>query len=418
MQKILKNTFPALFLKTYRSYFFGNTLSAFGAWMQRLAMSWLVYSITGSATWLGTVIFFNWFSSFLLMPWTGALLDTYCRRKVLVFAQLLGFVQAFVLALMTWFEVINVTLLLFMSVMLGVVNAFDMPGRQSFVSDMIRDEKFLSNAIATNAMAFNLAKLGGPAVAGFIVAIYGEALCFFINALSFLPFAWVLFRMKIECETKNVDNKKEPFFKKIVRGFQYASKHEIIFPALFMLALASLMGIPVQMVLLPVIADQILDGGAIYLGYLSGANGVGAVIGAIWMARNKKMVNFRLIPAKAFGVFGIMVIGMSFSEQLWLSIFFALIMGGAIVFGWSASNTIVQTASEPAMRSRVMSIYMMCFSGMSPIGSLILGWLASFAGIKTALIASGTACIIGSSIFLILMIKKLEINGSIYKKGV
>jgi MFS family permease len=188
----VKETFKALQIANYRSYFLANFISSLGTWMQRLGMSWLVYRLTDSANWLGIITFTSWFSSFLLMPWTGVLLDSGSRRKILVVSQLIGFLQALALALMTIYGSINVVWVLVLSLVLGLVNAFDMPGRHSFVSDMVTDKTLLANAIALNSIGFNLARLVGPALAGVIVARYGEGPCFLLNSLSFLPFAFVL----------------------------------------------------------------------------------------------------------------------------------------------------------------------------------------------------------------------------------
>ena len=367
--------------------------------MQRLGMSWLVYRLTGSTTWLGTIVFFSWFSAFLLLPTTGVILDSGARQRILKYSQLLGFVQAMALAYLTWTEMINIPWLIVMSLLLGLVNSFDMPGRHSFVSDIVTDRKLLTNAIATNSLAYNLARLAGPAVAGFIVARYGEALCFFINGLSFLPFAWALFTIKLTEKPKEPKT-REPFFKKISDGFSYAAQHEIILPVLGLLASASFMGMPIQMVLFPVIAAQTLGGGAVTLGYLSAAVGLGAVIGAIALAKRQNTEGLEQLPPRAFGMFGIMAAGIAFSRFLPLSLFFATMMGACIVFGWSACNTILQTTSTKEKRSRVMSIYMMCFSGSSPIGSFFLGWFATQTNPETAIILGACSCITAAFIYL------------------
>ncbi|MBU1105242.1 MAG: MFS transporter [Candidatus Riflebacteria bacterium] len=397
----LEQTFIALQNFNYRRYFVANSISSLGTWMQRLGMSWLVYKLTGSASWLGIVTFFGWFSSFLLMPWAGALLDSGSRRKILVASQLLGFAQAMFLAAMTYSGLINVNWLLVLSLLLGLVNAFDMPGRHAFVSDMVEDKKMLANAIALNSISFNLARLVGPALAGLVVAKLGEAPCFLMNSLSFLPMAWVLFRMKIASESAE-RAPSESFKTRIIEGFRYSASHPVIFPAFILISVMSLMGMSVQMVLMPVIADQHLGGDATTLGWLVSAMGVGAVVGAFKLALRKNVEGIERLPPAAFGSYGLLTVALAFSRNLTISLLLCALMGFCIVFGWSASNTLLQTVAEKRMLSRVMSIYMMCFSGMSPIGSLFMGWFSTYTSTTTAMVLGGTSCFISAVIYAIM----------------
>ncbi|EKD84361.1 MAG: major facilitator superfamily MFS_1 [uncultured bacterium] len=396
----LEQTFVALQSPNYRRYFVANSISSLGTWMQRLGMSWLVYKLTGSASWLGIVTFFGWFSSFLLMPWAGALLDSGPRRKILVASQILGFTQAMVLAVMTYTGVITVNWLLLLSIMLGLVNAFDMPGRHSFVSDMVEDKKMMANAIALNSISFNLARLIGPALAGIVVAKLGEAPCFLMNSLSFVPMAWVLFRMHIASEAGE-HKPDESFRTRIIEGFRYSATHPVILPAFLLISVMSLMGMPVQMVLMPIIADQHLGGDAATLGYLTSAMGFGAVIGALSLALRKKVEGVEKIVPVAFGLYGLFTVILAFSRNQAVSFLLCGLMGTCIVSGWSASNTLLQTVAEKRMMSRVMSIYMMCFSGMSPIGSLVMGWFSTYTTTSAAMIVGGTSCFASSVIYMI-----------------
>lgn len=397
MIKKFQSTFSALKNKNYRNYFYSNGLSMIGTWMQRLAMSWLVYSLTGSALWLGIINFAGWFTAFLIMPWAGVILDCGSRRKTLMVTQFLGFAQAGILAYLTLNGMISVNILLAMSMVLGIVNAFDMPGRHAFVSDLVPDKKLLGNAIALNSSLFNLARLLGPALAGIIVAKFGEGICFLTNSLSFLPFAFVLLFMNVE-ET-NGNNGKMTWLQGIFEGISYALKHPFILPVLGMLATASLMGMSIHMVLLPIVADKILHGGSETLGYLTGAMGLGAVIGALWLASMRHVEGLvKIIPA-AFGSYGFFAILLSQSSTFSLSLLFACMMGLCVVNGWSASNTLLQSVSEKEKRSRVMSLYLMCFTGMSPLGCLLMGWISSTIGVQQAMIMGGTACITGALTF-------------------
>jgi len=401
MRDSLKNTFIALQSGNYRRYFVANSISSLGTWMQRLGMSWLVYRITDSAGWLGVITFFSWFSSFLLMPWAGAILDSGPRRKILSASQLLGFSQAMFLAIMTQTGYITVYWLLFLSVMLGFVNAFDMPGRHSFISDMVEDKKMLANAIALNSISFNLARLVGPALAGIVVAALGEAPCFLMNSLSFLPMAWVLFRMKLVSESSEKGT-EESFSKRIIEGFRYSATHPVILPAFFLISVMSLMGMSVQMVLMPVIADRHLGGDAATLGYLTSAMGLGAVIGALSLALRKNVEGIELLPPAAFGFYGLITVFLAYSRSMSVALVLCALMGGCIVSGWAASNTLLQTVSEKRMMSRVMSIYMMCFSGMSPVGSLFMGWFSTYTTTSDAMVLGGLSCSAAAVLYLLL----------------
>jgi MFS family permease len=360
-----RNTFKALDLPAYRTYFFANGISLMGTWMQRLAMSWLIYRLTGSTMWLGIINFAGWFTSFLVMPWAGVILDCGSRRKILMYAQLLGFVQAGILAGLTLHGLIDVPFLLAMSMALGVVNAFDMPGRHAFVSDLVVKKELLGNAIALNSSLFNMARLVGPALAGITVARFGEGICFLINSLSFLPFALSLAVMNVD--EASGDSKRSTWLQGIFEGISYALKHQIILPILFMLGLAAFMGMSIHIVLMPVVADKLLGGGAETLGYLTGGMGLGAVVGALWLASRKNLNGLIWVVPSAFGLYGFFAILLSQSTSLWPSILLTGLLGLCVVNGWASSNTLLQSISDKEKRSRVMSLYLMCFTGMSPL---------------------------------------------------
>ncbi len=393
----MSETFIALRAPHYRRYFVANTISSMGTWMQRLGMSWLVYRLTGSANWLGIITFTSWFSSFLLMPWAGVLLDSGRRRQILVYSQLLGFFQAMVLALMTLSGHITVEWVLVLSLLLGLTNAFDMPGRHSFVSDMFADRRLLANAIALNSTGFNLARMVGPALAGVIVAKYGEGPCFLINSLSFLPFAWVLATMHLEAENKPAAS-NESFLTRIYQGFHYSRRHNIIFPFLILLAVASFMGMSVHMVLFPIIADRMLGGGAKTLGWLTGAMGFGAIFGALGLAARQKLEGLQRLPTAAFAVYGLATIALAYSRTMPVAMLICGIMGVCIVLGWSSSNTLLQSIADKDKISRVMSIYMMAFSGMSPFGSLFMGWFSTATSTESAMVVGGISCVIAAGV--------------------
>ncbi len=383
----------------YRRYFVANTISSFGTWMQRLGISWLVYRLTDSANWLAVITFVGWFSSFLLMPYAGAVLDGGRRRQILVASQIIGFSQAMVMALLTFSGDINVWWVLFLSLLLGMTNAFDMPGRQSFINEMFDDGRMLANAIAMNSTGFNMARMVGPAIAGLIVATWGEGVCFLINSLSFIPFAWVLASMHLPDE--NAGNRSqaradENFRTRIIEGLRYSRRHNLINPMLMLLAVSSFMGMSVHMVLFPVIADRMLGGGATTLGYLTGAMGFGAILAALGLAARRRLDGIQRLPPAAFAVYGIAAIALAHCRSLWAAMPFAAFMGACIVLGWSSSNTLLQTITERDKISRVMSLSSMSFTGMSPIGGLFMGWLATRTSTETAIQVGGIFCIVAA----------------------
>ncbi len=405
----LKETFIALQAPHYRRYFVANTISSMGTWMQRLGISWLVYRLTDSANWLAIITFVGWFSSFLLMPYAGALLDTGRRRQILVFSQILGFGQAMAMAVLTFYGTINIYWVLFLSLLLGMTNAFDMPGRHTFVSDMFADKNLLANAIALNSTGFNLARMVGPALAGIIVAKYGEGLCFLLNSLSFLPFAWVLMTMHLEgeAEERKKAESQENFRTRIVEGLRYSRRHNLIFPMLVLLSVSSFMGMSVHMVLFPIIADRILGGGATTLGYLTGAMGFGAIFAALALASRRKLEGIQRLPPAAFGIYGLATIALAYCSSLYMAMPFAGLMGACIVFGWSSSNTLLQTITDRDKISRVMSLSMMSFSGMSPAGGLFMGWFSTVTSTVSAMVLGGVFCII-SALFCALKIRHIK----------
>jgi MFS family permease len=405
----LPETFIALQAPHYRRYFVANTISSFGTWMQRLGISWLVYRLTDSANWLGIITFAGWFSSFLLMPYAGALLDTGRRRQILVFSQTMGFSQAMLMALLTFSDQITVYWILGLSIVLGITNAFDMPGRHTFVSDMFADKRMLANAIALNSTGFNMARMVGPALAGIIVAGYGEGICFLINSLSFLPFAWVLGTMKLpgDSEDQARKNTNESFYTRIVEGLKYSYSHKLIFPMLILLSVSSFMGMSVHMVLFPIIADRMLGGGATTLGYLTGAMGFGAIIAALGLASRGKVDGIQRLPPDAFGVYGIATILLASSNTMSAALPLSGLMGACIVLGWSSSNTLLQTITDRDKISRVMSLSMMSFSGMSPAGGLFMGWFSTITSTQTAMIFGGAFCIL-SAITCIMRIRHVR----------
>jgi MFS family permease len=394
--KGLQLIFRALHHKNYRLFFGGQGVSLIGTWMQQIAMSWLVYRTTHSAFLLGVVGFLGQIPAFLLSSFAGVLIDRWNRRRVLLGTQSLAMVQAFILALLTLTGTIAIWQIIILALFLGLVNAFDMPTRQAFVVEMVETGEDLGNAIALNSFLFNGARLLGPFIGGILISLLGEGLCFLLNGISFVAVIIALLAMKI---TKGeIRSRSSQVFKGMKEGFAYAFGFPPIRSLLLLLALTSLTATPYT-VLMPVFAKNILHGGAHTLGFLLGASGVGATVGAIYLASRKSVLGLGRIITIALNIFGIGLIAFSISRAFSLSLLFLGFTGFGMMVQMASSNTVLQTIVEEDKRGRVMSLYTMAFMGMVPFGSLLAGSLASKIGVPGTIMISGIACIVGSILF-------------------
>jgi MFS family permease len=383
----------ALRHRNFRLFFGGQSISLIGTWMTRIATSWLIYRLTKSALLLGTVGFAGQIPTFLLAPLAGVIVDRIDRRKVLVWTQTLAMVQSLALAWLTLSHRINVAEILALSAMQGVINAFDMPGRQSFMVKMVEDRADLSNAIAINSSMVNTARLIGPSLAGLLIAATNEGWCFLVDGVSYIAVIASLLMMRIPPD--DLQRATTSMISQLKEGWTYVTGSVPIRSILGLFALLSLMGWPF-MVLMPVFAGQILHGGAHTLGFLMGAVGVGSLISALSMVMRRSVRGLsKMIPIAA-SVFGIGLICFGFSRVLWLSMLMMLVTGFGMMQGLTGSNTIIQTLVDENMRGRVMSYYTMAFVGMAPFGSLLAGALAHAIGAPRTVIVSGVACILGS----------------------
>jgi MFS family permease len=392
-----KNTIRALSHKNFRLFFSGQGISVIGTWIQRIAMIWLVYSLTNSAFILGVVGFAGQIPTLIVTPFAGVLADRMNKHKVILYTQVLSMFQAFILAVLVFTNTIQVWHIIVLSIILGIIDAVDMPTRQSFMVEMVGNNKDdLSNAIAMNSSMVNGARLIGPAIAGILISLVGEAWCFLINGLSFLAVIYSLIKMDL---IPRVPEKKERrIFFELKEGFTYAFNFTPIKALLLMLALMSLMGAPIR-VLAPVFAKQILHGGADTFGFLMGASGLGALIGAVYLMARKTILGLGRLIGYASGAFSLGLIAFGLSHNFLISLFFMLITGLGLMIEMAASNTVLQTIVEDNKRGRVMSFYAMSFRGMMPLGSLLSGILASLIGAPLTMIIGGGACLIGVAIY-------------------
>jgi MFS family permease len=392
----LKTIFRSLRYRNYRLFFMGQSISLIGTWMQRIALPWLVYSITDSAFLLGLVGFASQIPTFLLAPFAGVLIDRWNRYTILIVTQILAMIQSFILAFLFFNNSIEVWHIVVLSIFLGCINAFDMPARQSFTVDLIENREDLGNAIALNSSMFNSARLIGPSVAGILIALTGEGICFLVNGISYIFVLAFLFMMKVKKEEVKV--KHSHVWHGIKEGFNYTFGFKPISYIILLLALVSLVGMPYT-VLIPVFAKTILHGGPHTFGFLMGASGIGALSAAIYMASRKSVLGLgKNVPIFA-AFFGVGLILFSLSHFFILSMILMAVTGFGMIMQMTSSNTILQTVVDDDKRGRVMSFYTMAFMGTAPFGSLMAGASANYIGAPNTLIIGGICCIIGALFF-------------------
>jgi MFS family permease len=409
----VSHTWRALRHRNFRLFFGGQTISLIGTWMTRIATSWLVYRLTGSALLLGTVSFMGQIPTFLLLPAAGVWVDRLNRRQVLVWTQTLSMVQSLALAALTLSHRITIPWILGLAVMQGLVNAFDMPGRQAFMVQMVEDRNDLGNAIAINSSMVNMARLVGPSLAGLVIAASNEGWCFLIDGISYIAVIVSLLLMRIHVAPAK--RKVTSTFHEFKEGWTYVSGFLPIRTILLLFCLVSLMGMPF-VVLMPIFAARVLHGGPHTLGFLMGAVGVGALVSAISLAARKSVRGLiRMIPIAA-AVFGAGLIGFGLSHVFWLSMLMAFVAGMGMMQGMAASNTIIQTLTAEEIRGRVMSYYTMAFVGMAPFGSLLAGAMASAMSAPVAVIINGAAVMLGAIWFASRLPAVREVVRPIYRE--
>lgn len=359
--------------------------------MQTVAQSWLVYRLTGSSLLLGSVGFASQIPVFLMAPVGGMVADRLNRHRIVVATQTMSMILALVLAGLTLTHNIKVWHIFVLAALMGVVNAFDIPGRQSFLVDMVGRED-LMNAIALNSSMFNGARVIGPAIAGILVAKIGEGWCFFANGISYIAVIVGLLLMKVECVRRSQSDSP---LADIIEGFRWVSHTGPIRALLLLLGLVSLVGMPYT-VLMPVFTDRILHGGARGLGILMGFTGIGALLGALTLALRTGVKGLGRLVSICCAGFGVSLIAFSFSHQFWLSAVLLIPVGFFIMLQMACSNTLIQAMVPDALRGRVMALYSMMFMGMAPFGALLGGALADRLGAPVTVAIGGGASIVGA----------------------
>lgn len=359
-------------------------------------MGWLVYRLTSSPFLLGVVGFATQLPMFVLSPFAGVLSDRWDRRRTIIITQILSMIQALILAALTLTGNIAVWHIIALGAFLGCVNTLDIPSRQSFVVEMVEKRENLGNAIALNSLMFNVARLIGPSIAGIVIGMANEGVCFLINGISYLAAIFALLAIKVKPRVSQAG--ASHIVEDLKEGFSYVSGFVPIRIILSLLSIVSLLGMS-YMVLMPVFAKDILKGGPSTFGFLMAATGIGALIATVYLAMRKSVLGLaRLIPVFA-SIFSFGLIVFSVSRTLWFSSLVLAVTGFGIMAHMAASNIILQTIVDEDKRGRVMSFYSMAFIGVAPFGSLLAGSLAARIGATNTLIAGGVICVAASLAF-------------------
>jgi MFS family permease len=378
----------------FQLFFSGQMISLIGTWMQSIAQSWLVYRLTGSSLLLGSVGFAGQLPVFLVAPLGGIVADRHNRHRVVIATQVASMLLATILATLTLTGTVKIWHIFVLASLLGIVNAFDIPGRQSFLVDMVGKED-LMNAIALNSSMFNGARIIGPAIAGILVAKIGEGWCFFANAVSYIAVIIGLLLMRVQPRTHAAMGSP---ITHIIEGFRFARQTAPIRALLLLLGLVSLVAMPYT-VLMPVFADKILHGGARGLGILMGVTGIGALLGALTLATRSGVSGLGRWVALSCGGAGFCLVLFSLSHNFLLSAALLVPVGFSIMLQMSSSNTLIQVMVPDHLRGRIMAMYTMMFMGMAPFGSLFAGALAERVGAPLTVRIGALACIGGAILF-------------------
>ncbi|MGE5519416.1 MAG: MFS transporter, partial [Candidatus Dadabacteria bacterium] len=367
----LPSSVRALHYYNFRLYFVGQAISLIGTWMQRIAVNWLVYELTHSAFYLGLVAFAGQVPMLILSPYAGAFVDRHSRYRTLMSTQVFSMIQAGLLALLVFMGSHNIFIITMLSLMLGVINAFDTPSRQALMIVLVENKKDLPNAIALNSSMVTMARLAGPAVAGILLSSFGEDVCFALNFLSFgaVIISLMMMRLKIPERKKHT----EPIWQNLKEGFQYLRQHKGIRSAIALMVFTSLFALPYSN-LFPVFAQTVYKGDVTTFSWMNSIGGLGALFGAIYMTTRRENANFLRVIILSSVLYCVSMIAFSLTSNFPLALLFILIGEAGMLTQISASNTYIQTRVDERMRGRVISYFVMAFQGMQPLGSLVVGW--------------------------------------------
>ncbi len=394
-----KTIFSALKNPSYRIYFAGQLLSMSGTWMQSVAQGWLVYRLSNSSFWLGLITFLTQFPSFLITPVAGVVADLRNRRKLLMLVAFLSMIQALILTALVYTHTIQLWHVACLCIFLGLLNAFDIVTRHTFVSDMV-DKKDLASGIALNAMIINGSRILGPAIAGLLIGMFSEEVCFLLNAISYLAVIYSLSKMKGAIKHKP-SPRPESFIAEYKKALDYVKTSEITMQILMLSTFMSLVCF-CYLAMLPVFAKQILLGSSYTLAILTCANGLGALMGSLSIETS--MNPQKMLPRLNNNL---LLIGMSlvlfgYSDELFLSALSIFCIGYCLMRAFPMMNVTIQQTVSDELRGRVLSLYTMTFLAATPIGNLIAGYMSDFHGADFIVTTSGTICIGAAFLYLIL----------------
>jgi len=389
--------FKALKSKNFKLFFYGQSVSVIGTWLQKTAVSWMVYSVTGSVFLLGLTTFLSMIPSLFLSPLAGSVIGRYDRHKTMILLQSLAMFQAGALALMIYFKIYNINFILALSLFQGIINSFDMTCRQTMMIDIVDNKEDLSNAVALNSTLNNFARIAGPALAGIILNHYGEDICFIGNFLSYIPVLISLLMMKITPHIKATDKFK--MLNDFIEGFDYVKKEAEMAKMLLMLMCSSLFVISFN-TLMPVFAKDIFSGNAQTFSWFESAAGIGSILSAVYLANLKRSDNMGKIMIAASLLLGFSIIILAYSNSLTVALICMALSGVGMMAQTSSINIYIQTQSAVNMRSRSISYYLMAYQGMIPVGSLIIGYVSHIIGTRNTVAIQGVICIISVIVYV------------------
>ena len=382
--------------RNFRLYFGGQSISLIGTWVQQIALGWTIYELTHSSWLLGLVSFAGQLPLFILTPFAGVLVDRWDRHRTLIITQSLSMLQALALAVVVSTHTLQVWNLVALNVLAGVVLAIDLPARQAFIVEMVGSGRDLPNAVALNSFVINGGRMLGPAIAGLLLTLVSPAVCFFVNAISYIPVVGALWAMRLE-KPETPPPQSTPL-EELVEGVRYAIGFPPIRAILLLVALVSLLGMPYA-VLMPIFAAEVLHGGAHTLGLLMAAPGIGALLGTVYLASRKSIYGAGVRVAVGATIFGAGLLSVGLARGQIVSLIALGFVGLGMIVQLATANTVLQTIVDDDKRGRVMSLYTMAFMGMAPFGSILGGALAHHIGVPMTFMIGGTFCIAGAVVF-------------------
>ena len=398
-------TFRAFRNRNYALFFVGQSVSQIGTWMQRTAISWVVYSLSHSALMLGLCVFAQQFPSFVLSLFGGIVADRYSRYKILLITQTASMVQAILLALTVIYTPFHIWEILALSMVLGIINAFDVPARQPMVHEMIENKADIPNALALNATMVNLARLIGPAISGIILQNLGSGICFGLNALSFIAVLSSLLLMRLPKFSPPLVKKKVVL--ELKEGFIYVKSHPVIGLLIVMLTLLSLFVLPYDTVI-PIFAKNIFKGNAETFGYINSFIGLGAIVASLFLASIKKETSLISVLLISIGILALALIGFALTPYFYWAMPLAILIGFGSMTPMTASITIIQMEAANTMKGRVMSYVALSYFGMLPLGGLLIGAVTQRTSAPLTLLGEGVVGLIIMFLFYFLFKNKLS----------